>query len=126
MHFWALCLFYEPFVMGGDVWQKRRYQVVAEASDPIEGYETFAWSNQEGEWRVHEKSTGGLLGEGETLHEAWAEAKKNIKETPDFAKQVKQLGPVLNHTAVEYSEAMRRIKRQKEKEAAESKARRKV
>ncbi len=109
MHFWALCLFYEPFVMGGDVWQKRRYEVVGEVSDPIDGYETFAWSNQSGDWQVHETKTGGLLGKGETLHEAWSDAKKNVRETPDFAEQAKQLGPVLRHVAVEYAEAMRRL-----------------
>ena len=108
--YWARCSFYEPFVMGGNVWQNKRYRVEGVPCRKLGQYEVFGYFRvSKNLWVVHEKSTGGLLAEGATLDDAWATAKKNVEDTPDFGQQVAQLGPVERLQEVPTEEAVRRL-----------------
>lgn len=111
---WAICQFYEPFVMGGSVWQFRRFKVQAEDIKLVSGFKGFLYRDQVSKvWRVYEESTGGMLGEGRTREEAIYQANYNIKRTPDLRKQVETLGDPMRHEEADTAEALRRLAKSK-------------
>src|SRR3990172_3512348 len=106
--FCALILVYEPFIMGGDVWQPRRYET---EGTPVRvgKYRCFTFFNDVSKkHHVHDQKTGGLLGEGRTVEEAVATAKKNIAETPDLDAQMRSAGSVEGPKVITKDEALRR------------------
>ena len=107
---WAICQYYEPFTMGGNVWQWRRFEIDAEDVELVKGFKGFVfYDDLTREYRVHEITTGGLLGEGKLRDEAVATANKNIEETPDLKNQMANLGDTSNFQVVEAADALRRI-----------------
>ena len=108
--YWVRCQFYEPFTMGGDVWQGRRYRVEGVQCRKLGRFEVFGFFRvAKNAWQVHEKSTGGWLGKGKTLDAAWKAAKKNVEITPDLTRQIEKLGPVESLAEVTTEEAFRRL-----------------
>lgn len=116
VHF-AICQYYEPFVMGGNVWQWRRFGVESEQVELVDGFTGFVFYDElTKEWRVHELTTGGLIGEGPNRLDAIHKANTNIKETPDLREQMKSLGDTTQFPVVEAADALARIaKKQREK-----------
>ena len=107
---YAICQFYEPFVMGGDVWQWRRYKVNAEPISLDRKFKAFVYHNHiTAKWCVHEAGTGGLIGTGRSRKDAIDDANNNIKITPDLEKQVLALGDTSHFEETTYEEASRRI-----------------
>lgn len=104
---WAMCLLYEPFTMGGDVWRKVRYKVLAQLVT-IRGYDCFVFfdENHSGLWKLCEKTTGGHIAEGKTKEAAVELAESLLDDTPNFGEQVSALGSVMNHEEVEADEAV--------------------
>lgn len=110
----AICQYYEPFTMGGNVWQWRRFEVESEPVDLVDGFKGFAfYCELTKEWRVHELTTGGLLGEGPNQIEAVHTANTNIKETPDLREQMAGLGDTTQFPVVKAADALRRIAKKK-------------
>jgi len=111
--FWAICQYYEPFVMGGNAWQFRRFKVPnAEPVDFTTGHKGFVYEDKRRDkWIVHELATGGWMGDGETKEEAILVANKNFDETPDINEQIADLGGVMNHKEVSFEDAQRRLNR---------------
>jgi hypothetical protein len=111
MPFYAICQYYVPFTMGGSVWQWRRYKVGhAESVTLIQEFQAFVFLDEQSKiWNVHEKTTGGLLGEGDTKEAAVFQANKNIEDTPDLKEQMEKLGDTSRFEEVEYDDARRRI-----------------
>ncbi len=117
---YAICQFYVPFVMGGDVWQFRRFKVEAEDCELIKGFKGFVAKHKR-RYTVYELATGGKLGEGHTRQAAIFDANKNIEETPDLKEQIQKLGDTSRFEEVSVEEAYSRL----DKIAAEEKARKK-
>lgn len=114
--FWAMCRFYEPFIFGGDVWQKKRYKVLA-VPVVVCGFDCFIFfdENYSKEWKLCEKETGGHIAEGKTKAATIKTATGLINETPDFRKQVATLGTVMNHTETTADEALKRLHKSEKK-----------
>ena len=110
---YGMCLYYVPFVMGGDVWQPRRYKVEnVKETRTINGIDVFLQKCPiDGMWRVTETTTGGLLGQGNSEKKAFEVATDNIESTPDLKDQMAKFGPVENHPEVDYTEAHERFSR---------------
>lgn len=101
--------------MGGNVWQWRRFAVEADDVELVEDFIGFVFYDElTKEWRVHEKTTGGMLGEGPTKEEAIAKANYNINETPDLREQMKTLGDTTKFPEVPAEDALRRIANKKQ------------
>lgn len=107
---WAICQYYEPFTMGGSVWHWKRFEVEADDVDLVKKFKGFVFYCPVTEqYRVHEATTGGLLGEGDMYATAVADANHNIKITPDLREQMTALGDTTQFTAVPAVEALARI-----------------
>lgn len=108
---YGICMYYDTFVMGGDVWQARKYKV--EKVDEVlnlDGLEVFVWKCPiSSKWKVNEVTTGGLLGDGNSKKAALKKAISNIEETPDLKEQIKKIGPVKGKIEVPYEEAYERF-----------------
>jgi len=115
--FWGMFEMNTPFRVGGPAVTPYRYAVMAEEVKLLK-FNGFVYQHN-GEWRVHEMSTGGCLCSGSTRQEAVESARKLIKITPDFGKQIKALSPVMQHEEMSFDEAMKRIGESKEKNPAE-------
>lgn len=123
-NFYAITQFYEPFILGGDVWKWVRYQIRAKRVNLINKFEGFVfYCELTDEYQVHEASSGGLLGHAKGETEAIFIANRNISITPDLRKQVNR---IIQDSAycetVLAQEARRRIARssnRKEKAAEE-------
>jgi hypothetical protein len=108
--FWAICRFYEPFTMGGDVWQWCRFQVEGKPLRMLRDIQAFIFFDDVSKrWKVHEAGTGGFLGEGATDMDATYHANKNIELTPDLEEQIKGLGDTGRFPVVEKDEALCRL-----------------
>lgn len=109
--FWARAIFYEPFVMGGDVYQHVRYK--------HEGEEVKIYGNKgnvakvNDHWEVFEAVSGGLCGKGKTKEAAIADAIHNVRITPSFKDQIKELGKIENCREVTADEALQRLSKSK-------------
>ena len=106
----VICQYYEPFVLGGSVWQWRRFQVnayITKLTSKFEGLLFYCPLTKE--WRIHESTTGGLLGEGKTGEAAIADANRNIETTPNLREQMTSLGDTSKFQVVEKNEALKRI-----------------
>lgn len=106
---WAICQFYEPFTMGGSVWQWRRFEVEAEEVYLINKIKGFVFQQSETQWNVYELSTGGFLGVGASRADAIKAAKHNIKITPNLKEQIAKLGDTSHFQVVSSEEALKRI-----------------
>lgn len=110
--FWARVILYEPFIFGGDVWQHYRYELMGEKVDLYDGL--FGWlAKVNNKWEVFESVTGGFCGEGTTKGKAIQDAIYNIKRTPDFKKQIEQLGSVDSLRTEETEVVLKRLKNSK-------------
>lgn len=98
--YWAMGLVYVPFVMGGDVWQERRFAVQGDPVRILKFSCFYARNTVSKEWGVYHVETGGLLGTGATREAARAKAVENIQTTPDLTEQMEKLGPVGNHPKI--------------------------
>lgn len=94
--FYAVLLKYCPFVMGGLVWQPRRYKVQGEGSR-IRAFEVFVTKRGRNRVAVHETTTGAYICDGLNRDAALRKARKLIDETPDFRAQIKAKGPHDRH-----------------------------
>jgi len=107
VEFWARCRFYEPFTLGGDLWQWVKYK--------LEGYEHVAAGYKvyvvefDGEAHVHEASTGGYMCKDKTRKKALQKARRLIKITPNFSTQIAAHQQLGNLREVETEEAIRRL-----------------
>lgn len=115
--FWGMIEMNTPFRVGGSATTMYRYPVMAEEVKLLK-FNGFVYQHN-GEWRVHELSTGGCLCSGSTRQEAVESARKLIKITPDFGEQIKALGSVMRHEEMSYDDAMKNIGKSKEKNPAE-------
>ena len=89
--FWAMLLKYNPFVMGGDVWQPVRYETDG-SPVKVKKYSCFVFFNElQGEYQVHDKKSGGLIGHGRTKGAALALARENVETTPDLDEQMAKI-----------------------------------
>ncbi len=109
----AACQFYNPWVMGGSVWTTVLHPVPdPKLVDLHGGIKGFVYHSQElGNWRLHELTTGGLLGESaadERRSGLIARVNKLLAETPDIDKQIEQMKQD-NKVVVTYAEAMRKL-----------------
>jgi len=106
----VICQYYEPFTMGGSVWHWRRFEVDAHPTKLVSKFEGLLfYCPLTKEWRIHESTTGGLLGEGRTSEAAIADANKNIKTTPDLREQMASLGDTSQFRVVSKDDALKRI-----------------
>lgn len=106
--FWAMLLYYVPFVMGGQTWQPRRYEVAAEP-EKIGSFKCFVWLNDVSmKFHVNEVTTGGLLADASSREAAIDLARSNIAMTPDLRAQMARFGDVMNHPEVPKDEALKR------------------
>lgn len=111
--FWARGVFYNPWVMGGSVWEHKRYR--------LSGTEVRVWGHQGyvskvgREYEVFEGVSGGLIGKGKTKSAAVKDAVHNIRITPTLKRQIEDLGSVNSLQEVPTEEALRRLKKYEEK-----------
>jgi hypothetical protein len=111
---WAICQFYEPFRLGGPLWDFVRFKVNGSPIILDRDIEAFIYTfPKPKEYRVHHTQTGGLLGSGKTQKAAIEMANYNISMTPDIFNQFLTLGPVLNHREVQTHEAFNRLSKSK-------------
>ena len=89
--FKALCQFYEPFTMGGRVNQWVHYEVEGVEVLLRRNISGFICKRPDGVFSVHEKDTGGYLGEGASELEAEYDANHNIDITEDLEEQIKSI-----------------------------------
>ena len=108
--FYAAAQFYEPFIIGGDVWQWYRYPVEARLVKIVD-FDCFIFEGHNGDYHIHEQKTGGLIGKGKTKKRAEADAIANVKSTPDLKKQMAQFGDVMSFKETTKKEAFRRLQR---------------
>ena len=106
---YALCKYYEPFVIGGPVWQFKRYEIDADDVNLVNGFKGFIFKIGTS-WSVHELNTGGFIGSGESIEEAIYSANCNIKDTVDLDDQIKSLGDVSKFPIVKTEEALQRLR----------------
>lgn len=107
---WAICKVYEPFTIGGSVWQSRRFRVAAEDVDLKKRFKGFAFYDKASRWWfVYELQSGGCLGDGKHRQDAIDKANYNICRTPDLRKQIKRLGDTSQHPEIEAADAMRKL-----------------
>ncbi len=93
--YWAVYQEYFPFVMGGTVWQPRRYEITGEPVS-VGKLKCFMFYNTiEKAWQCHECDTGGLLASGLSREEAVRTALQNCSITPDIAEQIKAMKPAI-------------------------------
>jgi hypothetical protein len=103
--YWALVLVYTPFVMGGNVWQPKRYRTEGKP-EKVGKYECFSfWNELQSRYQVHDVKSGGLLGDGPTLAAALEIAAKNVRTTPDLDEQMKKIN-LMNLDTVERAWAL--------------------
>lgn len=113
--FWARIHIYEPFRFGPP-WNWYRYQVQAEKIK-VAKYDAFVFfDTHRQQWSVHEASTGGWLASHEDKDRAVWRAEYDIKRTPDFAKQVAALSPLMRLPVIDADEALRRLAKSKDQE----------
>lgn len=117
--FWALIQVYRFFVMGGETWQRHRYQVEGTAHK-VNDVDVFVWQRARSHYVVHERSTGGAMCSGKTAAAALATAKALLDETPDFMQQVRRLGDVNTASKITFEEALHWLKVAERKEKAPS------
>lgn len=110
--FLAILHKYEPFRMGGNVWQFKAFEVEGELLGEVSGHPMFAW-RLEGEiagpddaeiWRLHHVGTGGLICSG-PKDELLEKAQALLDDTPDFEAQVAKLGGAAGRERIPYAEA---------------------
>ena len=76
----------------GPIWKKK---LVAAEKCVVVGFNALVgYDSDRKVWCVWEAFSGGLCGWGKTKEGAKQTARRNIKRTPDFKKQIKELGPV--------------------------------
>lgn len=109
--FWARAIFYNPWVMGGSVWQHKRYKLTGEQVR-IWGHQGYVSRVGNG-YEVFESVTGGLCGKGKTRASAVKDAIHNIRITPTFKDQMGELGKVENLPEIPTDEALRQLNREK-------------
>jgi hypothetical protein len=92
--FWAFAKFHEPFTMGGDVWPRKKYKVLAEPTK-IDTVDCFIFFDEKysKQWYLYEATTGGCLQGGIDRAKLIAEVATLLADTPDFAAQVAAFGP---------------------------------
>lgn len=111
MRFYAVCQFYEPFIMGGDVWQFRKYYVDGTAVQLANDISGFVFVDHTvGEYHVHEVLTGIRLSSHMSESRAIAIANENIEMTSDLADQIRKFGDGSRYIEVPMAEALKRIK----------------
>lgn len=114
----AVVSFYEPFTMGGNVWQERRFKVKCEFFK-CQGFDLFWFYDKVGNvYRAHEVTTGVMVCKAKTDHAVKAKASALIKITPDFEKQIAQKGSHERFQIVEAEDALTRLKKGDDEEAA--------
>lgn len=106
--FLAVAQFYEPFQFGGDLHPIRAFELEGE---PIRcaGFDCYLTLFND-RFRVYEKKTGGLLGDGPSEGSAKQCARRNVKITPDLKKQMKRMGSAKFHKRIATKDALRRLK----------------
>ena len=114
--YWARVDIYNPFVMGGHVWQWYKYKITADVIEhTIAGYDAFAFfDDHSGKWTVYETSTGGWLASHVELERALFRAKYDIDRTPDFQKQMHEMRSLDSLPEYDTEEALRRLAKTRE------------
>lgn len=111
--FYAAVQFYEPFTMGGNVWQWRKYAVDG-SSVKVGEFNCFLFKSPGYQYYyVHECKTGVCIGEGKTKKAAVEKASENVDTTPDLKEQMKQFldenGAVESFIEVAAEEVFKRL-----------------
>jgi len=111
---WPVCVFYTPFMMGGDVNQRVRFKVQGFEREIKCGKRTYTMFcyEREAEWRVHEKTTGGYMTSfalGTPVSEAVKQIKHLISITPDYDRQIVTMLPFESAKVVATGQALKRL-----------------
>ena len=112
--FWAVCRFYEPFVMGGHVAQRRRFLVDGyprEFTSRGHAWTLFCYLLG-GRWQIHEKTTGAFVTsfpKAVKVPVVVCEVQHLLNITPDYAAQVMSMGKWNTAEEVDAEEAFRRL-----------------
>lgn len=112
--FLAIASFYEPFTMGGNVWQFHAYPVQAMPLTLVENIKAFVFEAED-RFHIHEAESGGWLSSGKSLSEAIAVAVQNISSTPDLKEQIKILGKASDKKQTTFEIARHRLSRSSER-----------
>lgn len=113
--FWVRAKFYEPFRLGGELWDKVRYPLEGTERNVL-GYRVFTVEYEPKDelfvsyFKVYEVTTGFFICKAPKEKSALDKARRLIKITPDFDEQIKQAGPVEDVVEVTAEEALSRLK----------------
>lgn len=109
--FWARVETYEPFRMGGELRQSHRYKLKGVARVAA-GHDVFVTKRRKKKKHlVYHIETGGFICVGTSEVMALQKARRLIKSTPDFKKQLKEAGPVMRLTIRDADETIRKLER---------------
>jgi len=74
----------------GPIWRKEEVEVLE--THYVSDITLHGHQHKESDFVVFEEFTGGVMGKGETLSLAFADAAYNIGITPDIKDQIKEMG----------------------------------